>query len=416
MQCVGINTLPQELIDAIIDENQDDQAALRACSLVARPWTYSSQRHIFSRVHFRNHSQQCYYPGKLHKTSCDISRFHDLISMRPHLTSFVRTLQVEPILDAAQEQLLASTLQRLVNLECISLDLGGYYWDELSQCMRDALITTFRSPRITNLELREGLFLRSADFLALLGACEHLKRLSLSAMSCDDLEEFVQADTAALTLPCGLNLQLDSLALSLYEQSYLPLMHRLLQLQPSMDLSHLHRLSVLTAGSGHLSERIEATKEILKLNSNSLRHLVLNVCLGEPLSNLIDIKRLLSIQIKLWWIRLDQHTEPTLWLRWLIESFQDLAKHRVEEVTFEIFYNSDWTAYTAEWAALDAVLGEMRSLTKVHVKLDAYDDVRGRWKLPREYSLSAAKDVERILPTVCSRKILACQFAANFPW
>ncbi len=98
-------------------------------------------------------------------------------------------------------------------------------------------------------------------------------------MSCDDLEEFVQAD-AAVTLPSGLNLQLDSLALSLYEQSYLPLMHRLLQLQPSMDLSHLHRLSVLTAGSGHLSERIEATKEILKLNSNSLQHLVLNVCPG----------------------------------------------------------------------------------------------------------------------------------------
>ncbi len=118
---------------------------------------------------------------------------------------------------------------------------------------------------------------------------------------------------------------------------------------------------------------------------------------AEPLSNFIDIKQLLSIRIKLWWIRLDQHTEPTLWLHWLIESFQELAKHRVEEVTFEIFYNSDWTAYTAEWAALDVVLGQMRSLTKVHVKLDAYDDVKGRWKYPREYSVTATKDVERIL-------------------
>lgn len=282
MECstraVAFDTLPQELVDAIIDHNQDDPATLHAIALVCSSWTHTAQRHLFTHVHFYNHSTFRFYRAKTTKNSHQIDRFYSLITAYPHLACLVKSVEVEPLLDASQEEFLGLTLRKLENLERISLDLGGYYWDELSQCMRDALLTSFRSPRVTNLELREGLFFRCADFLALLGACEHLKRLSLFYMSCDDLEEIVETPEAVI--PSGMNLQLDSLTLSLYEHSYLPLMHRLLQLQESMDLSHLHRLSVLTAGTGHLNERIETTKEILRLNSHSLEHLVLNVCLG----------------------------------------------------------------------------------------------------------------------------------------
>ncbi len=281
-QSKGFEALPQELVDAVIDQNLDDLGALHASSLVCSSWTSASQRHLFSHVHFYNHSNFRFYRAKPTKNSHQIDRFYNLITTYPHLARLVKSVEVEPLLDASQEEFLGLTLQKLENLERISLDLGGYYWDELSQCMRDALLTTFRSPRVTNLELREGLFFKCADFLALLGACEHLKRLSLFYMSCDDLDEVI--DTSDTPLPKGMNLKLDSLTLSLYEHSYLPLMHRLLQLQESMDLSHLHRLSVLTAGTGHLNERIETTKEILRLNSHSLEHLVLNVCLGGPSS------------------------------------------------------------------------------------------------------------------------------------
>lgn len=43
-------SLPQELIDEIIDNLHDDGAALAACSLVANTWLPSSQRHLFQGI------------------------------------------------------------------------------------------------------------------------------------------------------------------------------------------------------------------------------------------------------------------------------------------------------------------------------------------------------------------------------
>ncbi len=69
--------------------------------------------------------------------------------------------------------------------------------------------------------------------------------------------------------------------------------------------------------------------------------------------------------------------------------FQEFAQwHRMEEATFEIFYASDFTVYTNDWAALDAVLGTIQSLRKVHLRLDNYDVARARWRHLKEYPSS----------------------------
>ncbi|KAK0462039.1 uncharacterized protein EV420DRAFT_142579 [Desarmillaria tabescens] len=403
-RCSGICTLPQELVDIIIDENQNDKAALRACSLVSRSWTYTSQRHIYSQIRF-SHNKRRYYYAQGHSQR-DMEQFHTLICAYPHVATLVRAIEVSPHLDA---QLLALILEKLIKLENVSLDLCGYHWDEISPYMQGTILATLRSPRIASLELREGSFPHCADFLALLGACgSHLKHLSLSNVSWDDLEI---APTAAFS--SRLKLQLDSLALSLYEHSYFPLA----QLLSSINVSRLRRLSALTAGSADLKKRAHIMKEILKqLNGGPLKHLVLNVCLGEPLSNLIDISQLCSIHMKLWWIRPDQHPRPENWLRWLTMSFRELAKHGVlEEVTFEIFYASNITVYTDEWAALDAALGGIRSLRKVNVKVDNYDCARARWKRSKEYSSTVGDGVKVILPTLAKHGVLSVEIAASFP-
>ncbi|KAK0202150.1 hypothetical protein DFS33DRAFT_1386444 [Desarmillaria ectypa] len=400
----GFSTLPQELIDAIIDENENDKAALCACSLVSRSWTYTSQRHIYSQIRF-NDSKRRYYYAQGHSQR-DMEKFHVLICAYPHVATLVRAIEVSPHLDA---QLLALILQKLIKLENVSLDLCGYHWDEISPYMQGTILATLRSPRVTSLELREGSFPHCADFLALLDACGgHLKHLSLSDVSWDDLEA---ASTAAFS--SRLELQLDSVALSLYEHSYFPLVRLL---QSSVDVSHLRRLSVLVAGSADLAKRMCITEIFKQLDGSPLKHLVLNVCLGEPLSNLIDISQLCSIHMKLWWIRLEQHPKPDDWLRWLTVLFRELAKHEVvEEVTFDIFYASDITVYADEWAVLDATLGGLRSLRKVNVKLDNYDCVRARWRRSREYSSSVGDGVRMILPTLAKQGVLSVEVAASFP-
>ncbi|KAK0504385.1 hypothetical protein EDD18DRAFT_1345281 [Armillaria luteobubalina] len=400
----GLDSLPNEVIDAIVDENQDDKAALRACSLINHSWTYSSQRHIFSRVNFNNKRTNNF--GQRHGQR-SIEQFYTVICAHPSIATFVKAVDVSPLLDA---QLLAHTLEKLTELESISIDLCGFHWDELSLYLRDILRDTLRFLRITNLELREGQFLHCEDLLALLGGSSHLKRLTLVGVSCGNFSDSrLRAENVN-----GLALQLESLAISLYDHSYFPLLQLL---QSSVDLNSLDRLSVLTAGSGHSAERVVVAGEILRrLSGSSLKYLALNVCLGEPLSHFIDVSHLRSIHIRLWWIRLDLHTKPDEWLRWMYGIFQEFALwHRMEEATFEIFYVSDFTVYVNEWAALDEVLGMIQSLRKVYLRLYNYDVARARWRHSKEYPSSLVADTKGVLAALAERKILSVEIAAKFP-
>jgi hypothetical protein len=48
--------LPTELVDAIIDELHDDEAALATCALVCKSWVPASRRHLFFRVSINKHN------------------------------------------------------------------------------------------------------------------------------------------------------------------------------------------------------------------------------------------------------------------------------------------------------------------------------------------------------------------------
>ncbi|SJL07867.1 uncharacterized protein ARMOST_11221 [Armillaria ostoyae] len=396
-----ISGLPQEIIDAIIEKNHIDKATLHACSLVSRSWTYPSQRQMFSHISFN----RSYHYHSLHsRRRRDIERFNSFISIHPYLSMLVKSIEVSPLLDA---HLLGSTLEKLINLESIYLHLCGYSWDELSPSMRETLITAFRSLRLTQLEIREGLFLHYADFVALLATCPYLKYLSLTAISCEDLVCCGNLIRSAQLPNGGLKLQLRSLALSLCE----PHSALVQLLQPLINISGLQRLSVLTDGSGGLAKSMKVTKEILRLlNGSPLEHLVLNVCLAESLSNLIDTSHIRSMHIKLWWICRQQHTKPVEWLRWLTGLFRELSKwHRLEEVTLDIFYQSAFTSYGDDWATLDATLGQIESLRRVHLGLDAYDNAKARWRHLREYPSCVTNDVRNVLPILAKRRILSIE-------
>ncbi|KAK0202156.1 hypothetical protein DFS33DRAFT_1276921 [Desarmillaria ectypa] len=284
-----------------------------------------------------------------------IEQFYSLICAHPHIATLVRAIEVSPLLDT---QPLARTLEKLTGLENISIDL----------------------------------FPLLCGLLSPFGGSGHLKRPTLSGVSCGGISDSqIRAENTG-----GLQLQLESLAISLYEHSYFPLLKLL---QSSVNLSRLHQLSVFLTGPGHPAERVGITEEILRqLNSSSLKHLVLNVRLGEPLSYLIDVSNEAEIHIKLWWMRLDQHTKPGEWLRWMSTIFWELVQwHRLEEA-------SDFRVYIDEWAALDAVLGRIQSLRKVYARLDNYDAARARWRYSREYPSSLRDDAKGVLPTLAKKK------------
>ncbi len=195
--CAGIMRLPQELVATIIQETRRTRRLCDLVLLLLAPGHTPSQGPIFSRISFNRHQLS----GNNDRF---IERFRLLISVRPLLATLVKAVEISPLLSA---QLLTHTLQQLVNLECISLNLYQSHWHELSQSMQDTLHDAFRSPQITNVELQDGHFLHSADFSALIGTNAHLKQLSLSTISCEGLG----VDQGAHESP----LRLSSLALSL---------------------------------------------------------------------------------------------------------------------------------------------------------------------------------------------------------
>src|ERR1700753_2506971 len=53
--------LPQELVDEVLTHLRHDIQALQNCSLVAKSWTYSSQRHLFTRIYITPSTYRPFY-------------------------------------------------------------------------------------------------------------------------------------------------------------------------------------------------------------------------------------------------------------------------------------------------------------------------------------------------------------------
>ncbi|KAK0199196.1 hypothetical protein DFS33DRAFT_813655 [Desarmillaria ectypa] len=144
--------IPQELIDAIIDCNHDDNKALRACTLVSRAFVASSQLHLFSRIKLilSNSPARDATPWKL--SGHTFERFHIMISVSPHIAHLVTTLEVyfditycqRPIVDTtgfvAVLKSLTSLKRYVLSAGFDSIDFGGCKDEPLTKTIfNDAL-------------------------------------------------------------------------------------------------------------------------------------------------------------------------------------------------------------------------------------------------------------------------------------
>jgi hypothetical protein len=145
--------LPQELVDAVIDNlhEDDDFDAVFACSLVCRKWVSSAQRHIFEVVIFNLDTDAC---KPLAQGLLD----------SPHLLGYIQHLCVSMCTHDAEDLTRAyeaidqslsvkvlTKIRELSNLKSISitnLDLGRLTVD-LCQSLREVLLL----PSLTSLEL-----------------------------------------------------------------------------------------------------------------------------------------------------------------------------------------------------------------------------------------------------------------------
>ncbi|KAJ7628435.1 hypothetical protein FB45DRAFT_1028527 [Roridomyces roridus] len=164
-------SVPQELVDFIVDNLAGDTPNLKSCSLAARTFVHPSQKHIFKQIVLRS------------VTVCQ--RFHQLLTSYPHLATLVDELRIltggmyseEPW--AMSEPTLALVLP-LLHIKRISL-VGNapsrvtIDWVQMNQPLKSALAAVFSSPVLESVRIR-GLVIQSpAELLSLFSEASRLK-------------------------------------------------------------------------------------------------------------------------------------------------------------------------------------------------------------------------------------------------
>ncbi|KAF9474351.1 hypothetical protein BDN70DRAFT_908536 [Pholiota conissans] len=200
------STLPQELIESIIDElgHEDDTEALKQCSLVSRAFVYQSQRYLFRAIDLdRRLPRKKYY-----------QRFHRLIGTRPHIGEHVRELRLgdngEDDFDGSDVSWISSTktlphsLQLLPRLESFSLTFNSELtpWKSLPADLRSSIGRLFRLPTLHTVAL-EFITAFPPQLLMSLG---QMRTLSLSCVEVDPMAP-LPADTEYMQSRWGMALE-----------------------------------------------------------------------------------------------------------------------------------------------------------------------------------------------------------------
>ncbi|KAJ6572290.1 hypothetical protein B0H19DRAFT_681313 [Mycena capillaripes] len=196
-------TLPQELVDIIIDNLHDDLPSLKSCSLAARTFVTSARIHIFRKI-------EILPPPKPLSSRNLCQRFHKLLTSSPHIAPLVEELSV--VLVGSETSfaydddgvylekrhvtwiMTCRTLPLilpLLNLKRISLtenapvdwnNAGDFSmnWAKMGRQMKSALVNVFSSPRLEAVHLR-GIVVESPRLLlSLFSQATSLKKLALS--------------------------------------------------------------------------------------------------------------------------------------------------------------------------------------------------------------------------------------------
>ncbi|KAJ7766650.1 hypothetical protein B0H16DRAFT_369434 [Mycena metata] len=237
--------LPQELIDAIIDEFDvsltdikntrifPDRNTLKSCALVSRAFVLPSQKKLFSIV-----TTLC--AGWDGTPDERLRLFSKLLVSRPHIGQYVRTLTLA--YRCARSKSLDYVLNSLPNLKTLLLhpwdELRGPNWDkppEFPKHHRDSFIALFSQPSLRSLSLRKHQFSNAFELQSLFSNSVGLEELELLHIKL--------ADVSALDSPNGRphsprvvlkSLNLAGMSISVIDA--------LLEGFTAVDISHLHSL------------------------------------------------------------------------------------------------------------------------------------------------------------------------------
>jgi hypothetical protein len=235
-------TIP-ELVNLITDSLLDDPQILKVSSRINRTFYLACSRHMFRSITLCSQTAD--------ETSSSISqRFVNLVESSPHIADLVQELHVN--LDELRnytDPYLPRAIGLLPSISVLKLNqLGLRYgvWDAFSVALQSSLIAAFRTPSVTEVQLKN---IRNVP-PSLLRSFRAARNVSLIFIAVEvETSSTVQDSTSVIARP-----QLDVLTFihpELSSVSFRPFV-----LDPPFDLTRLKTFNIMTTLSSDIADEI----------------------------------------------------------------------------------------------------------------------------------------------------------------
>ncbi|KAE9396254.1 hypothetical protein BT96DRAFT_996863 [Gymnopus androsaceus JB14] len=190
-QTMAVESLPNELIDCILDNFSSDKNALSNCSLIEKAF-FPCQHRIFEKLEL---------DGRFVDSSSS-ERLIAIFDEKRYLASSVRLLNLRnfnlerPEKDEVYARIAEGVIQRLYKVDTI--EFNDVRWQTLSPFLRTALFDAFEAPSLTRIAITMCLFPTFADLASLLSRPPCLKALTIRTVFCGSMNEPTASDIVAM--------------------------------------------------------------------------------------------------------------------------------------------------------------------------------------------------------------------------
>ncbi|KAG7085362.1 hypothetical protein E1B28_002925 [Marasmius oreades] len=189
----GTPTIPEELIDKILDLLWDDQEALKQSCLASRSFVRTCQKLIFECIWLEDIPSGGYLNGHLLTMA---QRLGLLLRSTPHLALLINGLHI--VSDCGnwltRDKSLPFVLPLLVNLRRFYISNGKKNPDYiiipyLPKAVQEALFATWRSPKLTHIGMGYIAFASFEDVLSVISQSSHsVRNIAICMVDGEDME------------------------------------------------------------------------------------------------------------------------------------------------------------------------------------------------------------------------------------
>ncbi|KAF9461180.1 hypothetical protein BDZ94DRAFT_855128 [Collybia nuda] len=370
-------TLPQELIDNVIDHFHDDRPSLKACALVCRAWLSSCRAHIFHSISLQPPTVNL--RSQIFGTTTDSWRLHKILQTSPEIAQYIRNLLIcEGIVGKEWingDRTLPLLLGKLRNITKFQLERSSsmrIIWKTIPPGLRGAMISVLGSPSLLELKLVGLVFDRPAELLQILQSCRILRVLRADHLIFQDEQSLDFSSVVQSDRPSA---PLDILVVG--PRTSTALIRCLLHPESTINAKAVRKLSLSISGNfPDVAQLLRSTSSVEELELILMNDIDLQEYWALPSSDHIDLSHnphLHTLEIKFDVIQ--RQDDPLPWLNAVLFTVRTPNALRYINIVYSLYLPSPYmdrsvnTTIFTGWRDIDVTLTGMDFVHLEKVKL-----------------------------------------------